>query len=50
MISVMDLRLRFRMEEIEYNDRSCIIVLEFDTNGKTVNMGIAVDSVTEGWT
>ncbi len=47
VIPVMDLRLRFGMEEIEYNDRSCIIILEFETNKKTINMGIAIDSVTE---
>ena len=47
VIPVVDLRLKFGMEEIEYNDRSCIIILEFETNKKTINMGIAIDSVTE---
>ena len=47
VISVIDLRQRFGMEEIEYNDRSCIIILEFETKGESTNIGIVVDSVTE---
>ena len=47
VIPVINLRLKFGMEEIEYNDRSCIIILEFETKGKTINIGIVVDSVTE---
>jgi purine-binding chemotaxis protein CheW len=47
VIPVMDLRLRFDMEEVEYNDRTCIIVLEQEVNGKNRLKGIAVDSVSE---
>ena len=28
VLAVLDLRAKFRMEPIEYNDRACIIVLE----------------------
>ena len=43
VIPVMDLRLRFRMEEIEYNDRTCIIVVHFEET----KFGIIVDFVSE---
>ncbi|MGE0086179.1 MAG: chemotaxis protein CheW [Desulfococcaceae bacterium] len=47
VIPVIDLRLRFGMETIEYTDRTCIIVVEVD--GETGNMmiGIVVDTVSE---
>lgn len=47
VIPVIDLRAKFSMEEIAYTDRTCIIVLEFDVNGRPVHMGIAVDTVSE---
>jgi chemotaxis signal transduction protein/CheY-like chemotaxis protein len=47
VIPVMDLRLKFGMEEIDYTDRSCIIILEFEINDGVSYMGIAVDSVSE---
>lgn len=47
VIPVMDLRLRFGMEEFQYTERTCIIVLEHKIDGKDIRMGIAVDSVSE---
>ena len=47
VIPVMDLRLRFGMEEIEYTDRTCIIVVEIMGPSSTVEIGIVVDSVSE---
>lgn len=47
VIPVMDLRLRFGMEEIEYDERTCIIVVEIETNSQTVQIGIVVDAVSE---
>lgn len=47
VIPVTDLRMKFGMESIEYTDRSCIIVLEFDMDDTAFFIGIAVDSVTE---
>lgn len=47
VIPVIDLRLKFGMEEIGYTDRTCIIVLELENNGNSVLMGIAVDTVLE---
>lgn len=43
IIPVMDVRLRFKKEEKEYNDRTCIIIIEM---GDTF-MGLIVDSVSE---
>ncbi len=47
VIPIMDLRLRFGMEEVEATERSCIIVLEDMNKGAITNIGVAVDSVTE---
>jgi purine-binding chemotaxis protein CheW len=47
VIPVMDLRLRFGMEEMEYTDRTCIIVVEIMGASSTVEIGIVVDSVSE---
>ena len=47
VIPVMELRLRFGMEEIEANERSCIIVLEHMADGVVANVGVIVDSVAE---
>lgn len=43
IIPVMDVRLRFGKEQIEYNDRTCIIV----NNVHDLSYGLIVDSVTE---
>ena len=47
LIPVVDLRLRFSIEEIEYTDRTCIIVVEITGQSGTVRIGIVVDSVSE---
>jgi purine-binding chemotaxis protein CheW len=47
VIPVMDLRLRFGMEAIDYTDRTCIIVVEVEGQSGTVLMGIVVDAVSE---
>jgi purine-binding chemotaxis protein CheW len=43
IIPVMDVRLRFRKQPREYDDRTCVIVIDF--NG--VSIGLIVDSVSE---
>jgi len=43
----MDLRLKFGMPAIDYTDRTCIIVVEIDTEDMTIQIGIVVDSVSE---
>ena len=47
VIPVVDLRLRFGMEAMEYNERTCIIVVEISGQAGTVMIGIVVDSVSE---
>jgi purine-binding chemotaxis protein CheW len=47
VIPVVDLRLRFGMEEIGYTERTCIIVVEISGDTGTVQTGIVVDSVSE---
>ena len=47
VIPVVDLRLRFGMESIDYTERTCIIVVEIEGNAGTVQIGIVVDAVSE---
>ena len=47
VIPVIDLRLRFGMDSMDYNDRTCIIVVEINTNSGRIHTGIVVDSVSE---
>ena len=47
VIPVIDLRLKFAMPSAEYTERTCIIVVEVNAAGRTVMMGIVVDSVSE---
>jgi purine-binding chemotaxis protein CheW len=47
VIPVLDLRLRFAMEEIEYTERTCIIVVEIEGQAGTIQIGIVVDAVSE---
>lgn len=43
IIPVMDVRLRFKKEPKEYNDRTCVIVIDI----KDISIGLIVDSVSE---
>jgi len=47
VIPVVDLRIKFGMDPIEYNERTCIIVVEISGEARTIHMGIVVDSVSE---
>ncbi|MFP4032886.1 MAG: chemotaxis protein CheW [Desulfococcaceae bacterium] len=47
VIPVIDLRLRFGMGEIEYTERTCIIVVEMAGESADVIIGIVVDTVSE---
>ena len=47
VIPVIDLRLKFEMEEAECTERTCIIVVEISGGGSQVLIGIIVDSVSE---
>ncbi|GAE87691.1 chemotaxis protein CheW [Acetivibrio straminisolvens] len=43
IIPVLDVRLRFKKEPMEYNDRTCIVVVDIND----VSVGLIVDSVAE---
>ncbi len=43
IIPVMDVRLRFKKPFREYNDKTCVIVIDIDN----ANVGLIVDSVSE---
>lgn len=47
VIPILDLRLKFSMEEIPYTERTCIIVVEIDSDDTTVMIGVVVDAVSE---
>jgi len=47
VIPVVDLRLKFGMEAMDYTEKTCIIVVEITTSGQKVMIGVLVDSVSE---
>jgi purine-binding chemotaxis protein CheW len=47
VIPVVDLRLRFGMEQAETTERTCIIVVEIVAEIQKIAMGLVVDSVSE---
>lgn len=47
IIPVMDLRLKFGMEEQEYDERTCIIVVEISIRNEQRLLGVVVDTVSE---
>jgi purine-binding chemotaxis protein CheW len=48
VIPVVDLRLRFSMEESEYTERTCIVVVDIrHGSGRDFLIGIVVDAVSE---
>jgi len=47
VIPVVDLRLKFGMQEIPYTERTCIIVVEIAGPRSTIPMGVVVDSVSD---
>ena len=47
VIPVLDLRTKFEMPTIPYTERTCIIVVEIDSDEATILIGIVVDAVCE---
>jgi len=47
VIPVVDLRLKFCMSEMEYTQRTCIIVVQVQSAGVALHTGIIVDAVSE---
>ncbi len=47
IIPVVDLRLKFGLEEAEYNEKTCIIVVNASLAGRHLQVGVVVDTVLE---
>lgn len=47
VIPIVDLRIKFGLPPADYQERTCIIVVEVASVGGSVNIGVVVDSVSE---
>ncbi|MFW5640588.1 MAG: chemotaxis protein CheW [Thermodesulfobacteriota bacterium] len=47
VIPVIDLRLRFGIEDAETGDRTCIIVMEIEAPDRRLQIGVIVDAVSD---
>ncbi len=47
VIPVIDLRLKFGMPTVAYNQRTCIVVAQVETDSEQMLMGLVVDEVSE---
>ncbi len=47
VIPVISLRLKFGMDEGEYTDKTCIVVVEMESSAGIILIGIVVDTVSE---
>jgi len=45
VLPIIDARLKFGMEETEYTNNTCIIVMDLEMEGETINIGTIVDGV-----
>lgn len=47
IIPIMDLRIKFGMDQQEYNERTCIMVVEVNIKDSQKLLGVVVDMVSE---
>jgi len=47
VIPVVDLRLKFGLAELEYTPRTCIIVVQIESDAGKLMIGVIVDAVSE---
>lgn len=47
VLPVVDARLKFNMEEIDYTTNTCIVVMDLEYNHELVHVGFIVDQVLE---
>jgi purine-binding chemotaxis protein CheW len=47
VVPVVDLRMKFGMPELEYTQRTCIIVVQLERDGLRLLTGVIVDGVSE---
>lgn len=47
MIPVIDLRIKLGLDEAQYNEKTCTIVINLNAGDKIVHLGVIVDTVLE---
>lgn len=47
VIPIMDLRIKFNLPSVEYTQRTCIVVVDTQVEGRSMSMGAIVDGVAE---
>ena len=47
VIAVIDLRAKFGLPTVDYNQRTCIVVAQLQNEGEQLLMGLVVDEVSE---
>jgi purine-binding chemotaxis protein CheW len=47
VVPVVDLRVKFGLPEVETTEQTCIIVVDVRQGGRTIQMGVMVDQVSE---
>ena len=47
IIPVVDLREKFGLESVSYDDKTCILVVDVTVSDKRISVGIVVDTVSE---
>lgn len=47
IVPITDLRRKFNFPDMEYSERTCIVVVEIDNNGEIMLLGITVDAINE---
>lgn len=47
IVPIIDLRSKFGLDELAYDERTCIIIVEANGGNRKVVMGLVVDAVTE---
>lgn len=47
VLPVVDARLKFNMEEMEYTHNTCIVVMDLDSGKELIHVGFIVDQVME---
>lgn len=46
IVPIIDLRLKLNMPQVEYNDRTCIVILEIPLEQGVFHVGVVVDTVS----
>lgn len=47
IVPITDLRRKFKFPDMEYSERTCIVVVEIESDGEIMLLGITVDAINE---